>query len=196
MSTKPPAPPKPCIEPKRREHLLSTARHAIRHGLRHEQRYEVDHGGLCECFLEPKATFVTLKLDGKLRGCIGNLEAYEALIDSIAHNADSAAFHDPRFAPVTAEEAPQLHIHISILGDSEPIHFKDEDGLLSQLRPGLDGLILKSNGHQATFLPSVWEQLPHPSQFLTHLKRKAGLSDDYWHQDIEIARYSVEQFGD
>ena len=166
------------IDHKLKEQLLSTAHMAIRYGLRHSpERYEVEHAGLPKELLSPQASFVTLRIDTQLRGCIGNLSPSEALIDSIAHNADSAAFHDPRFSPVTTDELGQLTVHISLLNPSQAIRFDDENDLLSQLRPGIDGLIVKLNHHQATFLPSVWEQLPHPRQFLNQLKIKAGLNE-------------------
>jgi AmmeMemoRadiSam system protein A len=178
------------------QQLLSTARQAIHHGLVHENRYEVEHGGLSPALIEPRATFVTLHINEQLRGCIGNLEPYEALVDSVAHNAHSAAFHDSRFSPLTEQEFEQIAIHIAILNQPEPISFDDEEHLLSQLRPNIDGLVLKARSHKATFLPAVWEQLPSPIQFLNHLKKKAGLAENYWHTEISVERYTVEQFGD
>ncbi len=183
-------------EPKHQAMLLSCARQAIRYRLLHSEGYSVDHGGLPEALLQPRASFVTLRIEQQLRGCIGNLEACEALIDSIIHNADSAAFQDPRFTPVSQQQAAQLHIHISLLNQATAMNFDDEECLLSQLRPGIDGLVLRIQQHHATFLPAVWQQLPHPRQFLSHLKRKAGLAEDFWHPELQVERYTVDQFGD
>ena len=184
------------INHKKREQLLRTARQSINYGATHDGRYEVEHGGLCEEFLKPRATFVTLHANGQLRGCIGNLLPEESLVDSIAHNAHGAAFNDPRFPPVESGEIEGLTIHLSLLNDSEPIRFVSEEELLSQLRPDIDGLILNFNHHRATFLPSVWQQLSNPVSFLGHLKCKAGLTEHFWHPDIQVERYTVEEFGE
>jgi len=76
------------------------------------------------------------------------------------------------------------------------MRFRDEADLLAQLRPGVDGLILRAGAHQGTFLPSVWEQLPRREDFLAHLKVKAGLPPDYWSDDIQVWRYTTEEFSD
>ena len=142
-----------------------------------------------------RATFVTLEIDGELRGCIGTLEAHQALVNDVAYNAHAAAFSDPRFFPLSEKEYPRLDIHISILTPAEPMRFSSENDLIAQLRPGVDGLILQDGNHRGTFLPSVWEQLPEAKQFFTHLKRKAGLPMDYWTDSLQVYRYTTESFG-
>ena len=117
------------------------------------------------------------------------MQAYQPLIKDVAEHAYAAAFNDPRFSSVTAAEAPQLELHISILTPSEAIDFSSESDLLSQIQPGIDGLILESGYHRGTFLPAVWESLPEPEQFLRHLKQKAGLPASYWSDDIKVSRY-------
>jgi len=92
----------------------------------------------------------------------------------------AAALRDPRFAPLNAEELDITRIEISLLSASVVMDIRDEADALAQLRPGVDGVILEYGRHCSTFLPQVWEQLPQPRQFMTHLKRKAGLSDDFW----------------
>ena len=122
------------------------------------------------------ASFITLTQQGNLRGCIGTLTPHRPLWDDVITNAQKAAFHDPRFLPLTSEEWPQTFVEVSVLHPAQPIHWSDENDLLSQLAPHRDGLTLTAGRHHATFLPSVWEQLPDPTDFLRHLKKKAGLS--------------------
>lgn len=142
----------------------------------------------------PGATFVTLTQRGKLRGCIGSLEARRPLGEDIETNARAAAFHDPRFPPLTPAEQADTRIEVSILSEAEPIQFTDREDALRQFRPDVDGIILEYGSHRATFLPQVWEQLPEPEQFLAHLMIKAGLPAYYWSDGIRLYRYTVEKF--
>ncbi len=143
---------------------------------------------------EPGAVFVTLTQHGALRGCIGSLEAHRPLLDDVRANARAAAFSDPRFPALAAEELDATRVEVSILSRPEPMHFRDEADLLGQLRPASDGVILEHGRHRATFLPQVWEQLPEPREFMAQLKRKAGLAADFWADDVRISRYGVEKF--
>jgi len=127
-----------------------------------------------------------------LRGCIGRLEAARPLAEDIAENAYAAAFQDPRFQPLQQSELEGLEIHLSLLTPSEPMAFTSEQDLLGQLRPGEDGVILAEGSRRGTFLPSVWEQLTTPRQFLEHLKLKAGLPASYWSNSIKAWRYQTE----
>lgn len=179
-----------------RRQLLDLAAASIRHGLRHHTPLTPEVTGYPEPLREPRACFVTLRIDGELRGCIGSLEAYQALVLDVAHNAFAAAFRDPRFSPLHEAEFPALEIHISVLSPPTPLQFLDETDLLRQLRPGVDGLILTVQGHRGTFLPSVWESLPRPEVFFNQLKRKAGLREDFWSPDIQVQRYTTESFSD
>lgn len=135
------------------------------------------------------ATFVTLEMGGELRGCIGTLDAFQPLIVDTAENAYAAAFRDPRFAPLRRPEYDRLDIHISILGAAEPMSFVSEADLIAQLRPGIDGLVLRERGRRGTFLPAVWASVTDARDFLGHLKVKAGLPYDYWSDTIEFSRY-------
>jgi AmmeMemoRadiSam system protein A len=137
---------------------------------------------------------VTLTRHGDLRGCIGSLEAHRPLREDIQANAQAAAFGDPRFPPLSEDELDTTQVEVSILSRPEPMHFRDEADFLTQLRPGIDGVILEYGWHRATFLPQVWEQLPEPRQFMANLKRKAGLASDFWSNEIRISRYGVEKF--
>lgn len=145
---------------------------------------------------EPGASFVTLKRDGQLRGCIGSLEARRALVDDVKHNARSAAFLDPRFRPVSLREFDEIRVEVSLLSVATPMSFRDESDLIAQLRPEVDGLILEHGAHRGTFLPQVWEALPAPREFFRHLKNKAGLPLDFWAEDIRVSRYTVEKWAE
>ena len=141
------------------------------------------------------ATFVTLKIAGKLRGCIGTLEPTEVLWEGIRNNAINAAFHDPRFSPLTPEELPAVLLDISILSPAQPLSYEKPEDLPAKLRPGIDGVILRDGSRRATFLPQVWQQLPTAEQFLDHLCLKAGLPERTWqHKQLEILTYQVQCF--
>ncbi len=145
---------------------------------------------------DPCACFVTLMQQGGLRGCIGSLEAHRPLLADIKSNAVSAAFSDPRFAPLSKSELPDTVIEISLLSDAKAMEFRNEADALSKLRPGHDGVIFEFSRYRSTFLPQVWEQLPEPELFMAHLKRKAGLPREFWHPEIRLARYSVTKFSE
>ncbi len=123
----------------------------------------------------PGASFVTLKTDGELRGCIGSPRAVRPLAADIADNAFRAAFRDPRFPPLAAWEAPATTFSVAVLTPPRPVAAADEEELLRALRPGVDGLIIAGGANRALFLPAVWNTLPDPDRFLAHLKLKAGL---------------------
>ncbi len=175
--------------------LLQLAVASIRHGLDHGRPLKPELEDYDPALRQPGASFVTLKREGELRGCIGTLSAYRPLLEDVAENAYAAAFSDPRFTPLQPMELHGLEIHISLVGEAEPMLFVSEHDLLEQLRPGIDGLILEEGYRRATFLPSVWEQLPDASQFLQHLKHKAGLPANYWSQTLSISRYTTHGFG-
>jgi AmmeMemoRadiSam system protein A len=141
------------------------------------------------------ASFVTLTIDGQLRGCIGSLEARIPLIEDVREHAIHAAFEDYRFPPVKAEELKKISIEISRLTKPEPLTYEKPTDLPRLLHPGIDGVILKEGSRRATFLPQVWEQLPDPKQFLGHLCEKMGASKRLWELNIlEVFIYHVEEF--
>jgi AmmeMemoRadiSam system protein A len=175
--------------------LLDVAKASIQAGLGRSAPPNIDLQPFPEELKALRASFVTLELDGRLRGCIGSLNAARPLAEDVLHNAYAAAFRDPRFPPVTAEELARLDIHISLLTPAEPMQFASEEDLLRQIQPGVDGLILEDHGRRGTFLPSVWESLPEARQFLAHLKRKAGLPEDHWSETVRVWRYRTEVVG-
>jgi len=152
---------------------------------------ELDPAHFPEVLRVPAPVFVTLLKAGELRGCIGTLESSRPLIANAAHYAHAAAFSDSRFEPLRRYEFDALQIKLSILSQLEPLVFSDEPDLLRQIRPQVDGLLLEADGYRGTFLPSVWESLPEPAEFIRHLKVKAGLYPDYWSNSLRISRYTV-----
>ncbi|MCB2076632.1 MAG: AmmeMemoRadiSam system protein B [Novosphingobium sp.] len=140
------------------------------------------------------ATFVTLTLDGNLRGCIGSLVPSRSLLDDILANARAAAFSDNRFAPLSRDELDKVRVEVSLLSPLQPMPFNSEADVVSKLQPGIDGVVLEYGRHRGTFLPQVWESLPEPREFLDQLKRKAGLPADFWSDDIVLKRYHVTKF--
>jgi hypothetical protein len=112
----------------------------------------------------------------------------------VASNAQAAAFKDPRFPQLTLDEFHQIDIHISVLSVPEEMHVTSKQDLISQIQPGIDGLIIEESGKRATYLPSVWEQLPTPDAFVQELRRKAGLSPDDWLETTKVSRYRTEEF--
>ncbi|MBU0455873.1 MAG: AmmeMemoRadiSam system protein A [Pseudomonadota bacterium] len=175
-----------------RKILLKLAKDSIQYALSHHAMMDVTLDQLPEKLHETRASFVTLLMDHSLRGCIGSLIAYQPLALDVVKNAYSAAFSDPRFPAVSLQEVDRIEIHISVLSALEPISFESEEDLIRQLRPGVDGLVLTEQGMKGTFLPSVWESLPKPKNFLQHLKLKAGLPLNYWSNTITVERYTTE----
>lgn len=175
----------------RGETLLALARAAL------EQRLlgrDPPAGEPAPWLRQPGAVFVTLTVDGHLRGCVGSLEAERPLVEDLRANAVAAALRDPRFPPVTADELPRIRIEVSELSPPRPLVAGTEAEALEKLRPGVDGLILEHAGGRSTFLPQVWEQLPDPITFLRHLKRKAGMPAEGWDDSIRLARYRVDKW--
>jgi AmmeMemoRadiSam system protein A len=137
------------------------------------------------------ASFITVMLSSKLRGCIGTLRAHRALLEDVKANAVAAAFRDPRFPPLAAGEFSSVALEISVLSALEPLRFSDEPDALRQLRTGVDGVVFEYGHHTGTFLPQVWEDFKEPSDFLAHLKYKAGLPPDFWDVEVRLSRYTV-----
>jgi MEMO1 family protein len=177
-----------------REHgakLLAIARAALARAFRRDAAApELDAPWLAEW----RSSFVTLKLDGELRGCVGALEAYRPLAEDVAANAVAAAFQDPRFPPLREEELARTGIEVSLLSSPARIEFDGHEDLLARLRPGIDGLILQHRddaSRRATFLPQVWESLPAREAFVAQLKRKAGLPENEPAARLLFKRYTV-----
>ncbi len=140
-----------------------------------------------------RASFVTLTIDGRLRGCVGSVRTRCSLFHDVAANAYQAGFEDERFRPVSEEEVPRIENEISVLSTPRPIRQVDEVTLARQLNPDIDGLILRSGDHQGVFLPGVWDRVSQPDRFVQFLKNKAGLGAADWPESLRAYRFSVEQ---
>jgi AmmeMemoRadiSam system protein B/AmmeMemoRadiSam system protein A len=148
-----------------------------------------------DCFNLSCGTFVTLKIKGQLRGCIGNLTSTDTVLDGVRRNAVNAALRDPRFPPLSVDELERIRIEVSILSDPQPLEYRDGQELINKLRSHVDGVIIRKDHASATFLPQVWEQLPRPEDFLAHLCMKAGLPSDAWkNSELEVLTYQVQYF--
>ena len=177
------------------KYLLGVARRIIRDRLSKGEEPQIDPKDLPEKFQERLGTFVTVTINGNLRGCIGHIIPRETLIEGIRANALNAAFRDPRFPPLTQEEFDKIELEISILTPPQELPYTDAEDLLNKLRPGIDGVIIKKGFYEATFLPQVWEQLPDKREFLTHLCLKAGLSAYSWKKEkLQVSIYQVQAF--
>jgi AmmeMemoRadiSam system protein A len=170
--------------------LLTIARNSIGKRFGIEKRAVTPHPELAQT----AASFVTLMREGKLRGCIGSLDAYRSLGTDVAENAFAAAFCDPRFPALANDEFAATRIEVSLLEKPQSLNFSGEGDAIAQLCPGVDGLILTHGSRRATFLPQVWESLSDPRSFLGQLKVKAGLSADFWDDKITLARYGVQKW--
>ncbi len=141
-----------------------------------------------------QSAFVTLHRGDTLRGCVGSIEPCRPLVEDVAANAYAAAFEDPRFEAVRAEELPDLAVHIAVLSATTAIAFASEHDLCAKLRPGVDGIVIEQGERRATFLPAVWDTLPSPAAFLCKLRHKAGIPPaDGW-LDVRVWRYTVDSF--
>jgi AmmeMemoRadiSam system protein A len=180
------------------ETLLTLAREAVTCAAHGDQAPEVDLSTLPQPLRETGASFVTLLgPSGELRGCIGTVEAFKPLAHDVQHNAVGSAQRDPRFYPVRPDELDGLEIELSILTPPQQIDFDDHEELLTKIRPGVDGLIIRKGWHRATLLPSVWEKIPDPLQFMSTLCLKAGLQSDEWREPgLDVYVYQAAKIRD
>jgi len=181
------------LSPEEKESLLNVARESLELSLRGEKLPPLNAD--TPLLQADGATFVTLTINGKLRGCIGALEPYQPLLQDVREHALAAAQKDYRFAPVRPEELDEIEIEISRLTKPIPLEYDDALDLLNKLRPGVDGVVLKDGQRRATFLPQVWEQLPDPKIFLSELCAKMGVPSNTWQRKkLDVLVYQVEEF--
>jgi len=175
--------------------LLELARQALEQGISGFPLPPLDIEKLPENLRAPGATFVTLTHHGELRGCVGALEAYQPLAEDVREHALAAALDDYRFPPVTQGEVAGLEIEISRLTQPQPLKYEGSQDLLQSLRPDIDGVILRDGPRRATFLPQVWQKLPDPVQFLSHLCMKMRADANLWrYKKLSVYTYQVEEF--
>ena len=179
------------------EIIIALAKAAILVALNQPEDFDLEHALKAYPMLEEDgAAFVTINKEPneQLRGCIGSLQAYRPLYKDIIMNAQAAALRDPRFSPLSVEELEQITIEVSILSKPQPLQYDDIDDLKSKVVPFQDGIVLKLDDRQATYLPQVWEQLPKFDEFFSSLCMKANLSGDCLSQHPEISTYTVEKY--
>jgi len=175
--------------------LLRLAREALENRVRGEKLPPLNETALSSQLREKGASFVTLTIGGRLRGCIGALEAYQPLVEDVRAHAVAAALEDPRFPAVREDELNRIQIEVSRLTRPIPLEYKGSADLLSKLRPHVDGVILRDGPRRATFLPQVWETIPDRAGFLNYLCRKMGLHENAWRtKHLEVFTYQVEEF--
>lgn len=178
-----------------RKFLLNIARQSLEHAVRQQRLPKVDLTMMPPALLNDGASFVTLTINGELRGCIGALEAYQPLALDVQEHAVAAALEDYRFPPVRESELQKIHIEISRLTPPERLDYRDPEDLLDLIRPGMDGVILMDGRRRATFLPQVWEKVPSQISFLEQLCMKMGSAPDTWRKKhLEVLIYQVEEF--
>ena len=173
--------------------LLHLMARTIRFGFDSDAPPKVAVGSFATELQRERATFVTLERNGQLRGCIGSITANRPLVLDVVENAFRAAFRDPRFPKLTPDEVSDLTLSLSVLSPMAPMRFEDEEGLLAQLRPGEDGLMIQDGDKRSVFLPQVWEQLPDREDFLMRLKTKAGMSPSHWSSGFRAWRFTVRK---
>ncbi|WP_428026562.1 AmmeMemoRadiSam system protein A [Arcobacter sp.] len=174
--------------------LLKIAKDAIEEELYNKSIIDrVDLEANFDFLNDQRACFVTLKLEDRLRGCIGSLLPQRKLIDDVIENAQNAAFRDFRFQPLSKKEFEKVEIEISLLTIPKMVIYDSIEELKEKIRPNIDGVILKQEQNKATFLPQVWEELPSFDEFFQHLSLKAGLDIDSLTHFPEIFTYQVEK---
>ena len=184
------------LSPNDKKYLLQLARRTLQKYYQQEDILHLNTESLPQSLKQKRGVFVTLTMNGHLRGCIGNILPQKPIYQAVMDNALASAIYDPRFPAVTKTEFPKLKIEISILSPLKKLpRFKTKQQLLNYLEANKPGLLIKKDNKEATFLPQVWEELPNPEDFLRALCQKAGLDSNEWQKlDLEIWEYQVDSF--
>jgi len=175
-----------------RRALLEIALRSIGNGLDGGPPLVPEADALGERLRRRQGAFVTLHRQDELRGCVGSMEGEEVLGATVARVAWEAAFADSRFLPLRPDELDSLRIEISVLSPLEEVAAGSLEELGALLRPRVDGLLIETLGHHATFLPAVWDNVSGRDEFLALLWRKAGLPPGRW--PVTAYRYTAEEF--
>jgi hypothetical protein len=176
--------------------LISQARLALENACRGEMQPEGSLLDFPPGLQAPGASFVTLYKGNSLRGCVGSVEARRPLVEDVRENAVAAGFSDYRFSPLQEQELASLSLEISVLSPLQPLGKLQGELLVPKLRPALDGVLLKDGSLRGIFLPKVWQKLPEPDDFLSHLCQKMGLLPSYWKSmPLEVFIFQTQDFG-
>ena len=184
----------PSLSPEDLDALFGLADLGVRAGLAGDRAPKVHPESLPVALRQPRGVFVTLEVEGELNGCIGAVVPVEPLGPAVAELAWRAAFADPRLPPLTPDDYALLEIKLSLIGPLEPVPAGSEEELGANLRPGVDGVLIRWGAANATFLPGVWAKLPEPVTFLRHLEAKAGLRPGQWPRGMEAWRYETAEY--
>jgi AmmeMemoRadiSam system protein A len=183
------------LSPQEQQQLLQLARQALEETIREGCLSEIDLSNLPLPLIQEGVTFVTLTVEGQLRGCVGGLEAKLPLVEDVRQHAVAAGLSDFRFPPLGMDELPNVIIEISRLTSPQALDYDCPEDLLHSLHPGVDGVVLVDGIRRATFLPQVWEKVPEPAQFLGLLCHKMGAPADLWkRKKLSVFIYKVERF--
>ena len=175
--------------------LVDVARKALEARILHNRDLELDEESLPDTLLAPGCSFVTLTMDGELRGCIGSVYPHQPLVYDVRDNAVKAALSDPRFPPLSPAELGRTEIEVSVLTPPTRLMCTSPEEILSRLRPGVDGVLIVQDWRRGLLLPQVWERIPDPEEFLTMVCLKAGLPMDAWRwPETEIFTFQVQAF--
>ena len=172
-----------------RDDLLQIVSRALTNAVMKHKHYSPARKDYDDALFDKGASFVTLKLNNELRGCIGTVVPHVAIAHDLADNAYQAAMEDNRFAPLTESELPKITFSVSLLTGFEAITYQDEQDLLSKIQAGKDGIIIRDGDRQGLFLPSVWAELPDKVEFMKNLKIKAGMNPSFWSNNIKVYRF-------
>lgn len=181
---------------KLRNKLLLLAWESIAQGLKTGKPLRINLDDYPEEFRERQACFVSLKQKQLLRGCVGSIEPIRPLGEDVVENAFAAAFCDRHFMPLGDNELESTQINILILSPLELMQCNSQLELTLQLRPHVDGLLIREGSHHANLLPTAWDTFRTPLDFVNHLKQQAGLPLTYWSKNTQIYRYTAETISD
>ncbi len=171
------------------QELLQIVARSLQKSLTEHKPYSPSRKDYADELFNKGASFVTLKKQNALRGCIGTVIPHVAVAQDVAKNTYLAAMEDSRFSPLTQDELKDLSFSVSLLTGFEPIIYKNSEDLLSQIKAGIDGIIIRDGDRQGLFLPSVWQELPDKEEFMKQLKIKAGINPSYWSENLKVYRF-------
>jgi len=169
--------------------LMQIVRNSLEKAVKYDKKYSPSRASFPEDIFDKGASFVTLRKNNELRGCIGSIYPNNSIAQDVASNAYSAAMEDRRFSPLKEDELPNISYSISLLTGFEKIENKNEAELLDKIEQGIDGIIIRDGNRQGVFLPSVWSELPDKKEFFRSLKVKAGMNPNYWNSSIKVYRF-------